>query len=189
MRRPGRFLALLWILPVASQGADLRDIEVDFDGDAYTVHSAVWFAAGQQAVFEVFSDWGLSTEFSSAIVESRNLDPEEYGTHGYYVRNRGCILFFCRSVVRVGAVERQPFDLLTAVADPEESDFAVSDERWTFEPENGGTLVRYHLRLKPDFWVPPLIGPYIIKRKLRDDGGEALDRIEAIAQSWPGADG
>lgn len=182
-------LALLAVFLQGGLAADLREIAVDYDGDVYTVDSSVWFAAGQRAVYEVFSDWDLSTEFSSAIVESRNLGPDKQGNHGYFVRNRGCILFFCRSVVRVGTVERQPPHSLTAVADAQKSDFALSDERWTFEPENGGTLVHYHLELKPDFWVPPVIGPYIIKRKLRDDGGEALDRIELLAQSRGGPDG
>jgi hypothetical protein len=36
--------------------------------------------------------------------------------------------------------------------------------------------------MRPGFWVPPAIGPYLIKRKLRREGGRALDRIEALAQ-------
>jgi len=30
--------------------------------------------------------------------------------------------------------------------------------------------------------VPPVIGPYYIKRTLRDGGRDAVDRIEALAQ-------
>jgi hypothetical protein len=189
MKRPAIGLLVLAILPGAAYCADLREIRVDYDGEVYTVDSAVWFAASQQAVFEVFSDWDLSEQFSSAIVESRNLGPDANGRYGYYVRNRGCILFFCRSVERTGTVERQPLTRLRAVADPDKSDFALSDERWTFEAEGGGTLVHYRLRLKPDFWVPPVIGPWAIKHKLRDDGGEALDRIEAIARARAAANG
>jgi hypothetical protein len=48
--------------------------------------------------------------------------------------------------------------------------------------ENGGTRVRYTLLVEPDFWIPPGIGPYMIKRKLKSDGSEALGRIEALAQ-------
>ena len=46
----------------------------------------------------------------------------------------------------------------------------------------GGTIVTYHLYMRPDFWVPPAVGPYMIKRKLRREAGKALDRIEALAQ-------
>ena len=78
----------------------------------------------------------------------------------------------------------KPHDVLEASADPEQSDFELSDERWTFHAEDGGTTVRYYLRMKPAFWVPPVIGPYMIQKKLGKKGDDALDRIEKIAQEW-----
>jgi hypothetical protein len=36
--------------------------------------------------------------------------------------------------------------------------------------------------MRPGFWVPPAIGPYMIMHKLRREAGQALDRIEALAQ-------
>jgi hypothetical protein len=39
--------------------------------------------------------------------------------------------------------------------------------------------------MEPDFWIPPGIGPYLIKRKFRNNGGDAIDRIEAIARELP----
>jgi hypothetical protein len=35
--------------------------------------------------------------------------------------------------------------------------------------------------MRPKFWVPPIVGPYLIKRKLRTDGIDALSRIEVVA--------
>ena len=34
----------------------------------------------------------------------------------------------------------------------------------------------------PDFWVPPVIGPFFIKRALQSGGEKAVDRIEALAK-------
>ena len=96
--------------------------------------------------------------------------------------NRGCILFFCKSLVRQGYVEREHNVVLRAFADPDRSDFKFSNETWQFSEKDGGTSVVYSLEMQPGFWVPPGIGPYLIKRKLSDDGGDALDRIEAIAR-------
>ena len=48
-------------------------------------------------------------------------------------------------------------------------------------------MVTYHLYMQPDFWVPPAIGPYLIKRKLKNEGGRALDRMESLAQERDGA--
>jgi hypothetical protein len=43
--------------------------------------------------------------------------------------------------------------------------------------------------MQPKFWVPPGIGPYVIKRKLKSDGGDAIDRIEAIARRFTSGGG
>ncbi len=162
--------------------AELRDIDVEHDKGRYAVTSEVWFDASVAQVFEVFRQWDLSTQFSSAIVESHDIAADEDGRLGYYVRNEGCVLFFCKSFVRQGLVELELNEELRAVANPAVSDFRMSNETWTFVAEGGGTVVIYNLLMEPDFWVPPGIGPYLIKRKFRNNGGDAIDRIEEIAQ-------
>jgi hypothetical protein len=162
--------------------AELRSITVDYQKGRYSVVSEVWFDAPLEQVFEVFRQWDLSTQFSSAIVESRDIPADESGRPGYYVRNQGCLLFFCKSFVRQGHVELEVNEELRAIANPAVSDFKMSNETWSFVPEGRGTVVTYRLLMEPDFWVPPGIGPYLIKRKFRNNGGDAIDRIEAIAR-------
>jgi len=167
-----------------ADAAELRSVEVDYVDGQYSLDSVVWFDASIDDVYHVFRHWDYSPRFSSAIVEARDIEEDETGRPGFFVVNRGCVLFFCKSLVRKGYVETEPNRVLRAVADPWESDFRLSNETWTFEPEGNGTVVSYSLRMEPDFWVPPAIGPWIIQRKLRNDGGRALDRIEAIARTW-----
>jgi len=174
---------LLWLNTVAA--AEMRSINVEHHKGRYTVSSEVWFDATVKQVFEVFRHWDLSTQFSSAIAESRDIAADEFGRPGYYVRNEGCLLFFCKSIVRQGYVELEVNEELRAFANPELSDFKLSNETWTFVAEDGGTVVSYRLLMEPDFWVPPGIGPYLIKRKFRNNGGDAIDRIEEIAQAVP----
>lgn len=176
---------IVWLVVAmgTASAAELRSIKVEHAKGRYSVASEVWFDAEIEQVFEVFRQWDLSTQFSSAIAESRDIAADETGRPGYYVRNQGCVLFFCKSFVRQGYVELKLNEELYAVADPDISDFKLSSESWTFVAENGGTVVSYQLLMEPDFWIPPGIGPYLIKRKFRNNGGEAIDRIEAIAQS------
>jgi len=179
-------LALILLLCLSTaNAAELRSIDVEHHKGRYTVSSEVWFDATVKQVFEVFRHWDLSTQFSSAIAESRDIAADEYGRPGYYVRNEGCLLFFCRSFVRQGHVELEVNEELRAFANPEVSDFKISNETWTFVAEKGGTVVTYQLLMEPDFWVPPGIGPYLIKRKFRNNGSDAIDRIEVIAQGVP----
>ena len=168
--------------PMTADAATMRDIHVDRVDGVYIMRSEVWFDASIEQIYKVLADWDLSTRFSSVIVESRNLEPDAEGRPRYYCRNRICLLFFCMNFERSGYVEQKPLEYIHATADPEISDFHVAAESWVFREENGGTVVVYLVELKPKFWIPPLIGPYLIKRKMRKDGGDAIHRIEAVAK-------
>jgi hypothetical protein len=184
MRRLPALLALTfgWVAP--AQAAELRSIEMEHYSGEYRLVSEAWFDARLDATYYIFSHWDYSSKFSGAIVEARNLPPGLDGRPGFYVKNRGCVLFFCKTLVRQGSLELEPNTVLRAFADPAHSDFEFSNETWTFAEEDGGTSVRYELHMDPKFWVPPGIGPYLIKRKFRRHGLEALGRIEAMAQQY-----
>jgi len=175
-------LWLLLLIAGPATAAELQSIEVEHDNGEYSLVSVAWFDAGLEETFAVFRTWDLSEQFSSAIVEAWDLPPDESGRPGFYTRAEGCILFFCRSLVRQGWVEYVKNKELHAYVDPERSDFEFVDETWTFDEDDGGTRVRYELHMDPKFWVPPAIGPYMIKRKLVKAGGAALNRIERVAQ-------
>lgn len=173
---------LLSGLALSASAAEMRSVDIETVDGRYVMRSEVWFAATKESVYTVFVDYDLSTQFSSAIAEARNIPAGPDGRPGFYVRNRGCVLFFCKSFERYGFLDAEPYTVIRASIDPETSDFYLSNESWQFRTERDGTLVTYDLEFKPKFWVPPVIGPYLIKEKLRDDGGTAIDRIEALAQ-------
>ena len=185
MRRIALMLSLL-LATLSASAADMRSMDVTYDGRVYEFESVVWFSTGIDATYAVFSSWDYSTRFSSAVAEARDIEID--GQPGYYVVNRGCILFFCKSLTREGRVEREHNSVMRAYADPEKSDFHQADEVWEFTEEAGGTRVIYRLTMEPAFWVPPAIGPWMIKRKLRKDGSSAIDRIEEVARQYADSD-
>ena len=185
MRRICCCLLALNCIAVA-QAAEMLSIEVDHEQGNYTMRSEVWFDASVEQVYEIFRHWDYSTKFSSAIAESRDMEPDAKGRPQFYVRNRGCVLLFCTSFERQGYVVAEVDRVIRAVANPATSDFHHSRERWLFAARDGGTVVTYDLNMKPKFWIPPGIGPYLIKRKLRNNGSDAIDRIEILAQDIHG---
>lgn len=181
-----RRLALILLCCSCPAGAaELREVMVDRVDGRYIMRSEVWFDASVEQMFETMLDWDLSTEFSSVIVESRNLDPDEDGRRQYYSRNEACVMFYCMSFERYGVVEHERYSFIRSSIYPEKSDFHFSNEEWRFREEDSGTVVEYDLEFKPKFFVPPVIGPYMIKRKLKSGSGDAIDRIEAIARKQP----
>ena len=150
-----RFFLLLIVAAAApsAQAAEMLSIEVDHQKGIYTMNSEVWFDATVDQVYEVFRYWDNSTKFSSAIVESRDMAPDAEGRPQFYVRNKGCVLFFCTSFERQGYVESEHNEVIYAFVNPGTSDFHLSNESWRFIARDGGTIVTYDLEMKPKFWT------------------------------------
>lgn len=177
---PGALAAAL--LPVAAAAADLRSVEVEKIDDRYHLVSEAWFAASREDLYRVLTDYDLFEEFTSAFVDTRNVEPDELGRPRFYTRMEGCVLVFCKSFRRNGYLILKPKREIVAISLPEESDFDYSRERWQLKEEGEGTLMIYNFVMEPSFWVPPVVGPFLIKRTLREGGIDAIDRIEALAQ-------
>jgi hypothetical protein len=93
-----------------------------------------------------------------------------------------CALMFCRTLVRVEDVRRLAGGSLRADIVPVGSDFSAGTSYWFFESEAGGTRLRYHASLQPDFWVPPLLGPTLITRSMREEFLLLFENLEAEAR-------
>lgn len=172
---------LVWLAASLATAAELRFIEVEREKDHYSLRSVTWFDSDINSVYAVLTDYELFTRFSSAVVESKNLEPDSDGRPEYYTRMEGCVLFWCQSFVRIGYLELDPVRQIQAFSDPERSDFVKANEKWQLRAEDGGTVLIYSFDMVPDFWVPPVIGPYYIKRALKEGGERAAVNIEALA--------
>jgi hypothetical protein len=138
-------------------------------------------AADIHAVLLEYDD-DLFSRISSVYKESRYLAPAEDGTPIIYTRMEGCILFFCKSMARTERLELIPPYIIRTTALPEQSDFDYSYSEWILVPDGHGTHMRYELVMDPKFWVPPVIGPWFIKRAISAGGLRAVQRIERIAR-------
>lgn len=177
-----RAVFLCLFLCATADAVELRSVVVEREEDIYWLESEVWFDADTAALYAVFLNYDLTHEFTSFVVESRNLEPAEDGRRRFYIRNKGCVWFVCRSFERTGHVEHVPNEYIQSTADAEISDFHISIESWQFKPEDEGTVVVYKFKFDPKFWLPPVIGPYVLQRKLELDSDHALSRIEQLAQ-------
>lgn len=166
----------------SSAAAELKSIKVWVEDGRYHLISESLISAGQDALYAVLTDYEQFKKFTSAIVASENVEPDEEGRPQFYTRMQGCVLVYCQTFVRRGYLLLTPKYDITAVADPETSDFEFSRERWRLVNEDGGTVMIYEFELEPRFWIPPFVGPYLLKRALKSGSIRAVDRIEALAR-------
>ena len=169
------------VLATVVRGAQIRDIEIDRDSGRYSLHAETFLAATPAHIIDVLLDYDHFNQISSVYKEFGYLEPDEDGTPIVHTRMEGCVLFYCVSMRRVERLEVERPGLIRTIAIPDRSDFSYSVSEWTLEPASGGTLMVYDLVMEPDFWVPPVIGPWYLKRTLARGGTAAINRIERLA--------
>lgn len=162
--------------------ATLASVVVDYDAGRYELDADAFLAAPREAIFVVLTDYDRFGRISSTYKEYGFMDPMPDGTPVIFTRMEGCVLVFCRSLTRVELLESEAPGFIRTVALPDKSDFHHSVSEFRLNSEAGGTRVLYHLEMEPKFWVPPLIGPWILQRKLARGGADAIQRIERLAQ-------
>ena len=174
-------LAALAAFPAAC-AAEIRDVTVEHRDGRYYMRSETWFDAPRTGVFDVLTDYDQFHRISSVYDETRFEAPAEDGTPRVYTRVVGCVLFFCKSMARTERLETAGPGFIRATTEAGASDFAYAVATWRLSEEAGGTLVVYDIEMEPAFWVPPVIGPYVMKRKLIKGGRDAVARIERLAR-------
>ena len=179
-----RALAVLAAMAVAggAAAAEIREVTVEHRDGRYFMHSETWFDAPRFGVFDVLTDYDRFHRISSIYDETRFEAPAPDGTPRVFTRVVGCVLFFCRSMTRTERLETDGPGFIRAVTEPGASDFEYAVATWRLSDEEGGTRVIYAIEMEPAFWVPPVIGPYVMKRKLIKGGRDAVQRIEALAR-------
>lgn len=173
----------------AVQSAEILFVTVERDGPRYKLESKTHFDAPRTSVFQALTDFDHLQSISKTIQESHYIEPDADDTPLVYTRIRACVLFFCRTVERVERLVLEVPRYISTTAIAERSDVSFSLSEWVLtEDKDGGTQVEYSLEFEPGFWVPPLLGPLMIKRMLLQDGAQAVTEIEALAGRLASAD-
>lgn len=164
--------------------AEILYVDVTHADGSYHVTSTAVFSAPLTSVYAVLADYDNLTRLSSVISESQVLSRGgQEAPPRVRTTLRGCVLFFCRSVVRVEDLFLVPERIITTRVIPELSDFRGGFAQWTFYPlPDGGTRVDLEIRVIPGFFIPPVIGPPVVRRQLIVDGERAVERIDHYAQ-------
>jgi hypothetical protein len=88
---------------------------------------------------------------------------------------------FCKEVERVEAVRLLQSGDLEAEIIPALSEFKSGKATWKIIPLEGNSRMVYEASLEPDFFIPPVVGPAIVKDNLKNEFLTTLERIERIA--------
>ena len=175
------FCVLAWLVPAAALG-DAVLIEVQQTDRRYAVTVDAWLAAPVATLHALLTDYEHLSQLNDSILRSEVLATLGPTSHRVYIFAEICVSVFCRTLEQTqGVRQREDGDIVEAIV-PEAGDFRWGFARWHFEPGENGTWMRFESEFEPAFFVPPLIGPMLIKHALRRETLETVEKLEALAK-------
>jgi hypothetical protein len=168
--------------------ATIDELDVTKRRGRYALEAEARLDATPESIYAVLTDFddNAYSRISRVYKESRYLEPAPDGTPLVYTRMEGCMLWHCMKLERTERLETDEPQWIKSTALPELSNFKHSTSEWMLEPDGDGTKMTYKLEMEPAFFVPPVIGPWYLKRTLSQGGLRAVVRIERLARELDG---
>jgi hypothetical protein len=182
---PGCFILFFFACAVI---ASADEIYVDVkrqQGNLYEFKLSFLATASVVPVMDVLTDYEHLHTLNPSIQSSRLLVSDQPDIPRVEVISRNCMLFFCKTLTRVEDVYLVDKQSIKTMLLPEMSNFKEGEVLWTFTPEQANTRVTMQGYIVPDFWVPPLIGPHTIKKRLRYQLRYAASKVNELANTSP----
>ncbi len=180
-----RCVALGWLVfaPCAA-AAEVRSLEVSRDGARYRVEMQVELHAAAAAAYAAFTVPANLPRINPAVRQVRVVRPRVDDQAQLYTEVRVCALLYCKTLHQLQDLRYAPRpdggDLHADVL-PGSSDFSYGRADWQFRPAGAAARLHFSAELEPAFWVPPLIGPWLVERSLREEAQRSSAGIERLA--------
>ena len=168
-------------IPRLSAG-DLTELLVTENGGVYHIRMVMVVHVPAKYVRGVLTDYAHIYRLNPSITESEILPSPQQGVVRVRTLMHGCVAFFCKDVGRVEDVRELVSGDLRAEIVPELSNLKSGSAEWAIQPLGEHTQVTYQADMEPDFFIPPLIGSYFVKRNMRKEIMVSFMRLECVAQ-------
>lgn len=178
----GFAFALCAALPALATAAEIERAEIRFRDGAYRYYFAATLNANIEAVRAVVGDYERLARLNDDIITSHLI--ERYDEHRLKRRLlvKHCLLVFCFNLDFVERVETLPNGDIETHIIPEESNFHRGASVWRITALDADhTRVTLEADQEPKFWIPPVIGPLIIKGSFVAEVTETLNKLERLA--------
>jgi len=180
-----RYILIFIALSASSvtPAVEILDAQVKKQGDRFHVFGSSLIHASPEFIYATLMDFDNFHKLAGGIKETRFVESEVPGEILGYTRIESCVLFFCRGADKLERIEAVPYREIRTETIPEQSDFVFNHSRWIMTRQGDATLLNYEAEFEPDFWLPPLISAWALKRKLIASAESIGMRIEYLAEN------
>ncbi len=189
MARHRLILGLLaGVLAAAASGAGAASIDaltVQDRAGRYLIAMRADLDVHAGDAYAVFANLANLRSINDDVVEARVLGRDARGGVRLYTVFRACVLWYCRSIRETQTmtfVRSADGGEVDDTVLPSDGDLRSGHAHWVFRDAAGRTELDVTAELEPAFRVPPLVGPWLVRRWLRRQTERASDNIEKLAR-------
>ena len=152
-------------------------IAVSAHGDHFRMSLDMMLRAPVRRVWQVITDYADIKRLNPAVKRATVIRRDGLTLLRMHIRS--CVLFICFPVTQTEAMTASGHVWVRGVIIPQLSSFRSGYSQWRLQAVAGGTKARFEAALTPSFYIPPLIGPWMIRRKLHDEMRKTASRLRA----------
>ena len=190
-------LWMLLCLAMQAHAAQVSAVHVARSGARFLIDMHIVMDAPAPAVFRALQDYATMARYNPDL---RSVRVERTATpHRVHLFTTVhlCVLVFCKTLHQeqiMAAIASPDGGTLDAKLVPQGGDFKGGHGLWIVRPcptARRATCMDVRIELLPAFWVPPVIGPWVLRRKMDEEarrtgaGLELTARTLAAAQAAP----
>lgn len=177
-------IAVLWLLSIAAaEAGEVTNVLVERYNQRYVVEVDARFDAPAERLRQLLTDFPHLDRINDSIRRSEVLEINSPRNHCVRTEARVCVALLCKDIVQVQDVSVLPDGNLLATIRATRSDFRYGVARWEFRKDGAVTRMRFRSEIEPAFWVPPLIGPWLVRRALYAEALKSVTNLEHLAEA------
>jgi hypothetical protein len=178
-------VCVLFALPLyvsICKADEIEEVSVTKADGVYSLRVVSVFDAPADYVYNVITDYKHAYRINPTITEVEILP----STRDEVVRVRNLsehwVGPFFFKIDWVGDIVEHKYGHIKINTIPEFSSFESGSAVWELRPQGERTWVLHESSLKPNFFIPPLIGDHVMKKQMEEDTLDTFKRIECYAK-------
>jgi len=175
-----RTVAVLFICLILSSPLlaieDNINITVDYSEKSYSTTLSASVQASPDVLFTLLTSYDQLNTFSRVVERSELLSNGDL-----LLELNACFLFICFEKKQTLTLTISNFSIKGVIV-PELSDFKSGHVDWLITPNGEYSNIQFSSEMTPDFWIPPFLGPLLIKHKLKAEAEYSIRLLEELAK-------
>ena len=152
-------------------------LTVDHLNNRYHTELITRVAAKPDTLYKLLTAYDRLSSINSLIRHSELL------ANGHLLlKLESCLAFWCLQKKQTLRLSLDGYSLNADVI-PELSDFSSGWMRWVLTLDNDQTIIQFFSEMVPNFWLPPWLGPLLVKHTLTTESINSLRLLRKAALS------